>query len=287
MQNYISSIRYRDVSLSLEDIVSIPVDKYPRIKIDPLHPSYADSEIVFDQEKFKYPYLPLYLGDYEIKDVESIDMNVLRLMIRANDENADIKLPSQLIVLKDFVLDQVNYHRQHYPANKNCFIYITVRSCSYDDLYYGNSKTWHIDGFQGARIDRHLIEQNAFWCNKCPTDFLLQPMYCEGLNASKHDINDFFDRTAKAAFVIKSKEKSVYFVNPYGIHRVSSERFEGKRIFVRLNFSPVFIEDSTNTFNPAFADVVFPKRRDVRDFLRSYTVDESVDSGFNFGEVNE
>jgi hypothetical protein len=282
MQNYISTVKYLPVELKQEDIVELNVPKYQRFIVEPDHPSYLDSTLDFSQNKFKYPYLPLYLGEYDIPNVDNINTNVLRLMIRENSEDSPIHLPKELMPFKDFIFDNINYHRQFYPINKDCFIYMTVRSCSYNDLFYQNSNTWHIDGFQGARIKRHIIEQNAFWCNTAPTEFLLQPFFCEFLNPSKHDINDFFEKNVDNKFIIQTKAKSIYFVNPYNIHRVNKEKFDGKRVFIRLNFSPVLIEDSTNTVNPALDKYAFEKRRDVRDFLRAYPINEKIDSGFIF-----
>ena len=66
------------------------------------------------------------------------------------------------------------------------------------------------------------------------------------------------------------------------MHRVNPLPFEGKRIFIRLNFSSVLIEDNTNTQNPYFSNLNFEFRRDVRDFLREYNINEKDDSGFIF-----
>lgn len=280
MQGYIDSVKYISTNLKEEDIVKIQVPKYHRVIIDEEHPSYLDSTIDFSQNKFKYPYLPLYLGEYDIPEVEEIDLNVLRLMIRENSEDKSIFLPKQLLAFKDFILENINYHRQYYSINKDCYIYVTVRSSTYEELFYKNSSTWHIDGFQGSRIKRHIIEQDAFWCNKSPTEFSLQPYFCEYLNPSKYDINEFFEKNANKNFLIKSKPKSTYFITPYNVHRVNKQEFEGKRVFIRLNFSPVLIEDFTNTVNPALPQYLFDKRRDVRDFLRSYELEEAADSGF-------
>jgi hypothetical protein len=282
MQGYINSVTYIPVNLKKEDIVEIPVPQYHRVIVDPEHPSYVDSTLDFSQNKFKYPYLPLYLGDYDIPDIDSINLNVLRLMIRENSEHNSVYLPKELLPFKNFILENINYHRQYHSINKDCFIYITVRSSTYDELFYKNSSTWHIDGFQGSRIKRHIIEQDIFWCNISPTDFSLQPYFCEYLNSSKHDVNQFFESRHDSRFLIKSKPKSTYLVTPYNVHRVNKDKFDGKRVFIRLNFSPVLIEDFTNTVNPALSQYVFEQRRDVRDFLRNYELNEKDDSGFIF-----
>lgn len=279
MQDYIKSINY--ISQSLTDGEEIEVPQYTRLKLEEHHPSYADSTGDFCQTKYKYPYLPLYLGNYEIPEAENISINTLRLMIRKNSEHYPVYLPKELLVFKDFILENINYHRQFYTANKDCFIYITVRTATFEEVFYNNSKTWHIDGFQGSRIKRHVVEQDIFWCNKSPTEYLIQPMFCEYLHPSKHDINDFFEKNANENFKVVSKSNAIYLTTPYNIHRVNKNYFEGKRVFVRLNFSPVEIEDYTNTVNPMIPRH-FSERRDVRDFLREYTIDEIKDSGFSF-----
>lgn len=280
MQNYTNTITYIHPKIAKEDIVSFDVPHSTRLKIDGEHPSYKDTDIIFSQEKFKYPYLPLYMGEYLI-DSGKISSNYLRLMIRENNSEGKIFIPKDLEPLKSFLIDNINYHRQFFQANKDCFIYLTVRNSTYEELYYKNSQTWHIDGFQGSRISRHIIEQDILWSDRSPTEFLLQPFFCEGLNPSKHDINLYFEENANEKYIVKSKENSLYLATPYNVHRVNKGYFEGKRLFLRLNFSPVLIEDFTNTSNPAF-DYKFTKRDDVRNFLWRYNSNEQVDSGFEF-----
>lgn len=283
MQNYIKQNLYLPVSFKKEEMVKISVPHYRRIKIEPEHPSYEQAGKIFDQSGFKYPYMPLHLGSFEIADIEKkMKENVLRLMVRKDDENEPIWLPKQLLIFKDLILEAINYHRQYYEINKNAFIYLTVRSCTYDELFYKNSFSWHIDGFQGSKIKRHIIEQNIFWCNKSPTQFLLQPFFCEGLNPSKHDINDFFDKQANDKFLINTFKNSLYCVNPYQVHRVNPKKYKGQRVFVRINFSPVVIEDPTNSLNPVLNDNLIQEHRDVRDFLRGYCINEQKGSGFKF-----
>lgn len=272
MKKYTEKLNYIKQELSFgEEFV---IAKYNRLKIDEYHPSYQDANQIFCQSKFKFPYIPLFLEKYDFsKEIENLDVNVLRLLIRENSEDALLKLPKEIIPFKNFILEQINYHRQHYYINKDAFIYITIRTCNYDNLYYENSKTWHIDGFQGSKIKRHIPEQNFIWCNKLPTEFLLQPMFCEGLNGSRHNINDFFEKNAKDNFSYEIMKNGIYIMTPYNIHRVNLKKFKGIRVFIRLNFSPVLIEDSTNTINP-----MIPQNQlqmvDVRNFLSNYDINE-------------
>mgnify|MGYP006931610907 CR=1 FL=1 len=246
---------------------AIDLKFYSRIQIEPSHPSYIDANHIFSQERFKYPYLPLYLGNEEI-DPHCVNLNVLRLIIRENNVNAKICIPKELSPLTDFCLKHINYHHQFYPANTNCFIYLTIRVTD-DECYYKNSQTWHIDGFQGSKLTRHIPEQTILWSNTNPTEFSIQPYFLEGLNPSKHNIHKFFHDNAFGPFY-KGIKNGTYLLTPYNVHRVSNEEFKGRRLFVRLTFSPVEIEDYTNTFNPMMEKFTYPTREDVRDFFWDY-----------------
>lgn len=253
--------------------------KYERLLIESIHPSYKDAQEIFSQERYKYPYLPLYLGSCEIPDIESLNINVLRMIIRENDENKEVHLPKELLALKDFIESNVNYHRQHYSINKDCFIHLTVRTCTYEEMEtFIKASTWHVDGFQGKKVPRHIPEQDIIWCNKNPTAISLQPFFCEYLDSSRFDINDFFNKNQGDNF-IKLKSYGQYLITPYNVHKMMNEKYEGRRVFIRLTFSPVEIEDPTNTENPMLKRQ-YDERVDVRNFLDSYPLDESIASGF-------
>ena len=163
-------------------------------------------------------------------------------------------------------------------ANNKPYIYITVRTTD-GNCYYQTAQDWHVDGFQGSSADRHIPEQDIVWSNCNPTEFSIQPMFCEGLNPSKHSIVNFFNTNINNDDVYTGVPNGVYLLTPYNIHRVSVEPFLQKRVFVRLTFSPVPIIDATNTPNPCI-EVEERYRRDVRDFLWDYKCDEFVNSGF-------
>jgi hypothetical protein len=283
MQNYTGQQTYIDVKLGKDDFEQVPVPRYARVQVEPLHPIYKHTEVDFSESMLKYPTLPLFVGKFQLAEdhVAGIDANLLRLMIRTNESDSDIFLPKSVSSLAPLILQNINYHRQFFLQNEECFIYLTVRVCDFNALYYKNSADWHIDGYQGARIARHRVEQNMFWSNLNPTEFSLQPFFCEGINPRLHDINDFINRTANEQMAVAGIDNGVYFVTPFHVHRVCPRPFEGKRVFVRLNFSPVLIEDQSNSVNPWFDRIRFPKRYDVRNFLHSYEIDEVA----NFGVV--
>ncbi len=276
---YTKTLTFKSASLSEGIVIEVPA--YHRLQLDPEHPSYHDAEMMFSQRRYQYPYLPLYLGRYVLPEVENIDVNVLRVLIRLNDHQAPVYLPKELLMFQELILQNINYHRQYYPANKDAFVHVTIRSCPYEAMYYKNSQTWHVDGFQGSRVDRHLVEQDILWSNVSPTEFLLQPMFCANLDPSRFDINAFFEAQHDPRYVVQTHPNAVYLATPYNIHRVQVKPYEGQRVFFRLTFSPVEIEDPTNTVNPMLKRS-YAARQDVRDFLEPYPIDESPGSGFMF-----
>lgn len=268
---YTDSVTYIQQPLTCGEVVTLK-SKF-RLCIDPDHPSYSDANQVFNTERYKYPYLPLYLGQYHIP-TDNINVNVLRLLIKRPDNNT-IHIPTEVLPFKDFIVDQINYHQQYYSSNKDCFVYITIRTTEPNQCYYETAKEWHVDGFQGSRIKPHLIEQDIIWCNVNPTEFTLTPMFLENINVSKFNVLDYMNRSVEGQSY-SGVENGVYVVTPYNIHRVTNQPFTKKRVFVRLTFSPVIIDDATNTPNP-----MLPQETSDREDIRNYF------SSFNFNRDTE
>lgn len=269
---YTDSVKYLNQPLSDEGFI-FDVPHSPRLLIDKYHPSYSDTDDdEFNIERYKYPYLPLFLGTYDI-DVDSVNVNVLRLLIKT--PGSVVRLPLELQPVKSFISDQINYHRQHYPNNKDCFVYVTVRTTEPNQCYYETAKDWHVDGFQGSRIDRHKIEQDFIWSNVNPTEFTLTPMFLENLNVTKFNVLEYMNQSVEGQ-VYSGVERGVYVVTPYNIHRVSHKPFTERRVFIRLTFSPVPIIDQTNTPNPMLPQET-TTREDIRNFFSTYTFDRNID----------
>lgn len=284
MQDFTRQQTYIAADLGHDAFIEHEPHDYERLQIEPLHPIYGQTEQPFTEAMYKFPSLPLFIGKFTMsdEDVTALDLNVLNLMVRKNDRNAKIHLPKAAACIAPLVLQNVNYHRQFFEANADAYVYLTVRVCDYETMYYRNSSAWHVDGYQGARAARLRVEQNMLWSNVNPTQFSIQPYFCEGINPRVHDINEFFQRTTLETSAVSAVRNGVYFMNPYHVHRVCPERFDGKRVFVRVNFSPVLIEDPRNTENPHFPQYRFQPRMDVRNFLHAYDVDEVAGSGFCF-----
>lgn len=97
-------------------------------------------------------------------------------------------------------------------ANNKPYIYITVRTTD-GNCYYQTAQDWHVDGFQGSSADRHIPEQDIVWSNCNPTEFSIQPMFCEGLNPSKHSIVNFFNTNINNDDVYTGVPNGVYLLH--------------------------------------------------------------------------
>lgn len=222
----------------------------------------------FSEKHYAQPIAPLAFGEHKFTD-ENFQANVLRLLIK-DEKSVTINIPKELEMLRGFIFNCCRNYMQLFPDIFSTYIYLTARTAT-ETNFYKNSGTWHVDGFQGARVKRHNPEINFLWSNCYPTEFLLKGFDLTTFDYTKYNINSYFRDFANNSKmdVFKCKENYIYMMDPYMIHRSPLCDFDRKRIFIRLTFSPVEIEDPTNTVNPMLYRV-FPSRVDVRDNLLDF-----------------
>lgn len=265
MTKYTDQITYIQQDLSFGEIFT--TNAFPIIQNK--HPIQYRAFNKFDHEHYKYPSLPLFLGIDDI-DVDNINVNVLRLLISEPKYANDIYLPKELMSIKDFILSKYNYWF-HLFNNFTPYIYLTVRTITdIDNNNHETAKVWHVDGFQGTRINRHLPEQSILWSNILPTEYLLQPFDLEDFDYSKYNVHNYFDFHAKQENIYVGEEKGSYVIDPYTIHRATNKPLpqNKKRVMIRITFSQVEIPDHTNTINP-----MLPKTYCYRDDVRNNLTD--------------
>lgn len=171
------------------------------------------------------------------------DQYILRMCIKFND--SAVQLPDCLSWVKP-LLEKALISQQEKGIN-HPFIYITVRNGKV------KSKTddqWHLDGFS-TRIE-HTPEQNYIYTNKYCTEYVKQRVYVpRSLDPLIYNMNTFLDKFVKPENVLQCEENTLYCIDPYVLHRRPSnipEDFE--RVFVRISFVPIEINDINNTVNP-------------------------------------
>ena len=220
----------------------------------------------FNHKFYKQVVKPTVVQHFPIspEHIETFNVNVLRLLIKdvCSDE---MYLPNELLIFKHLISRCCYQYARLFPDLYNSFVYITVRTTDKEN-YYKNSSTWHVDGFQGSRIKRHKPEINFIWCNDFGTEFALEAYNVDNFDYSKFNINSYFRDYTIGNDIMKCEPECIYIMDPYMVHRSPEGDFASKRVFLRLNVSPVEIEDYTNTVNPMLPKQYAP-RVDIRDTL--------------------
>lgn len=209
--------------------------------------------------------IPDDLGEFEIKNIPSEKIYVLRMLIKKPFE--DIKIPENLIWITPFI-DYENNYQNNILNIKQPFLYLTIRSGIVSSV---NDDVWHVDGF--SLNITHLPEQNYIWVNNNPTEYIEGKFKIPSdFNYKKHNIHLFFqDNITKNHIIKKFSEKHIYCLDPYIIHKRPFIEKNTNRTFIRLSFTPIEINDINNTKNHLlFTDYKRDGLKDFRDDLIRY-----------------
>lgn len=203
-------------------------------------------------------------GSHEVIPPEG-EQYILRMMIR-NPNSVGFQIPPELEWLRNTII-KCDKIQQFWGVN-NPFVYVTVRhgivKSVTDDL-------WHVDGFS-MRVP-HNPEQNYIWTSNHGTEVLEQEVYLpEDFDPMVHNIHQYFQDVARKN-VRKLREKRLYGIDPYVIHRRPTVPEGTHRTFFRISFVPIEIEDDTNTDNPVLSrgNKIYG-RTDIRKRLTRYSL---------------
>jgi len=146
------------------------------------------------------------------------------------------------------------------------FCYVTIRSGQVTSM---TDDEWHVDGF--SMNITHIPEQNYIWVDKHTTECVSKSIKIpEDFDHAKHNIHYFLsDNITENDEVETLREKTLYCMDPYVIHRRPDIPTEINRCFVRISFTPIEIEDCNNTQNPLLETNY--KRDGVKDFRGKLT----------------
>lgn len=185
---------------------------------------------------------------------------ILRMMVRR--KGGDLHIPTELDWLKE-VIEMAAY-------DNDWFIYVTVRSGKV------NTKTddvWHVDGFSMRKP--HPPEYNYIWTDRVATEFFVQDTKLpDDFDPMKHNIHWYFqDMIGDAGPNFEAKEKHMYRIDPYVIHRRPPLTQGIQRTFFRVSVVPIEIEDDKNTQNPLLPYEPYGNM-DIRDVLTRYPLEE-------------
>lgn len=218
-------------------------------------------------EKYRFGMPPVFIENYEI---EIPEMNILRMLVRKPLEN--FYIPNELKFLEEKI--------KHFGSlQPEWYIYITIRSgypfVLEDDFHYkvlGQQPgfDWHVDGF--SMTEPHRPEVNFIWVDINPTEFYVKEMFLpEDFDPLNHNVHLYFqDLLHDTPHNFKAKEKGIYALSPYVIHRRPIIPDGQKRAFFRISLIPVVIDDDRNTQNPLLPMGPF-NTVDIRTKLKRYT----------------
>jgi len=199
------------------------------------------------------------------EEVCSMDLNVpqdkqyvLRCLIR--DTFSGFQIPESLLWCKPLIDAAEKYQRDNVGI-RHSFCYLTVRSWVVESV---TDDEWHVDWF--AQRINHIPEQNYTWTDHTPTEFVAQDIvFPEDFDWDKHNIHRYIqDNISDESEIQSCKEKTLYCMDPYVIHRRPNVTQGTQRTFVRISFLPIEINDINNTQNPLLP------REYTRDWVTSF-----------------
>lgn len=184
---------------------------------------------------------PLSLGYFDVNPPKE-DQHVLRVVVRV--EGGDFVIPSELEWVRPF-FEKVLKHQREVVQVEHSFSYITIR---HGNVTSKRDDEWHLDGFS-TRIT-HIPEQNYIWSSNNATEYVNQSFEInEKFNPLKNNINLYLEEDLKKENILKCKEKHIYCIDPYILHRRPALSEETFRTFIRVSFIPIEINDINNTQN--------------------------------------
>lgn len=168
------------------------------------------------------------------------------------------QIPEELEWCRPFV--EICAEAQRNAGINQPFVYLTVRSGKVDST---TDDEWHVDGF--SQSITHLPEQNYLWTDNNPTEYVEQAIdFPSDFDSMRHNIHTFLQNRVDNSKIKTMKEKCIYGMDPYIIHRRPPLTSGTNRCFLRLSFTPIEIEDVNNTYNPLIPTNY--KRDGVKEF---------------------
>lgn len=190
----------------------------------------------------------LNLGFIDI-DNTKLKQESLRMPLLVKEGRIELPKSMNLEALQDFCDHCIGIQREKSVVHH--FWYLTVRI----GMENSRSEAWHADGFS-LRIP-HVPEWNYVWSSKIPTEFWMGSVkFPDDFDAKIFNVHKYIGSQIDAGITSSelSKEKCVYLIDPYVVHRkqIFDQSLVGceDRVFVRLSNVPIEIEDDNHTANP-------------------------------------
>lgn len=117
-------------------------------------PVYSTLTEPFSFDNYTSPRVPIDLGPFDISSVEKLP-RILRTTIKpVNDLN--VHLPKELLPLKSFIQQVLEYERMINEKFEECEIHITTDYGYVEAAQTQRFPGWHVDGLQGGKFKINL-----------------------------------------------------------------------------------------------------------------------------------
>ena len=188
------------------------------------------------------------------------DQYILRMAVRTPDSGG-FRIPPELNWICPAVYACDGIQRQNGLTNQ--YVYVTVRS---GEVRSQTDDDWHVDGFS-MRLP-HLPEQNYICASAPATEWQCKSFDVPGdFDPMRHNLHWLLQEQAEPEATRQCDPFVAYVIDPYCVHR--RPRHDGRRLFWRVSFVAIAIEDDTCMPNPLLP---MPRygRRDIRESLGRY-----------------
>jgi hypothetical protein len=188
------------------------------------------------------------------------DQYILRMAVRT-PESGGFRMPHELNWLRPAIYACDGIQKQNGLPNQ--YVYVTVRS---GEVLSQTDDDWHVDGFS-MRVP-HLPEQNYICASSPATEWQAKSFDVpDDFDPMRHNLHWLLQEQAEDDATRQCDPFVAYAIDPYCVHR--RPQFNGRRLFWRVSFVAIAIEDDTCTPNPLLP---MPRygRRDIRESLVGY-----------------
>ncbi len=208
---------------------------------------------------------PLYVG--ASAESEFPDQYILRMLVRS-PYSKGLQLTNDTQWLAGLIQQADNFQKVAIGIS-HPYMYVTVRTSNpTSDASYD----WHVDGFSTRYT--HLPEANyVIVFGEHGTEYTDQTFnFPKDFDPLKHNVHRFFQKRIDYSRVKTLTPGTLYYMDPYVVHRRTTKISLKRRCFVRISFTPIEIPDVNNTVNPLISTTHYNYDgiKDFRNSLKDY-----------------
>lgn len=195
------------------------------------------------------------------------DQYILRMLVKS-PYSKGLQLTSDTQWVSELV-KQASDFQENSIGIRHPYCYLTVRSISPKSM---PAYEWHVDGFS-VRYS-HLPEANyVVVLGEYATEYADQSFdFPQDFNPLIHNVHRFFQKRINMNSVKSLMPGTLYFMDPYVVHKRPAKESSKRRCFIRISFTPIEIPDVNNTVNPLISTshYNYDGIKEFRDSLKDY-----------------